>query len=109
MSRYDFDAFISRVQNLSYRDMLRQAHREADQVVAHSYHVRGAPRARQQGRLHYVDQLSALIYYLEHGARPHDVAAADWPRYRPLIVNLVARGDLLPSALAAYDQTLSLP
>ncbi len=63
MSRYDKGAFVERIKDLDYREMITTAELEARDVEGRSYGVRGAVREREQGSAQYISFIEGLLFF----------------------------------------------
>jgi hypothetical protein len=99
---YDFAVFIKAMVGKDYIDILRLAEQEAYEVERRSYNVRGAPRAREHGSVHYGHELGEFLFFLNSGMKPAGVSEQTFASYRPVIEVLVERKQLLPSVLKFF-------
>jgi len=100
---YDFDAFLRRMLDLDYEDIIRHAEAEANSAEGSSFHVRGAPRYRALGSTEYASHVKAFLFYLRTGSRPGSVNDSEFLSYRPIVEALVAKGRFRPESLEAFD------
>lgn len=104
MYSYDFDEFIGRVKDFSYREMLDAADREARSVEP-SLHGKSRVALVKQaaGGPEYRKLLGGFIFLLGNGTKPDGVSNYDFPRMRPAIESLVRRGIMKREALSVFE------
>lgn len=103
--QYDFTAFIDRVKDMSYKDMLSAAEKALVSGENNSRGRKMGARARQQGSLSLVDEVGEFIFFLRNGVKPFSVSELNWALYRTPIENLVRKGQMKPSALKVFQDT----
>jgi hypothetical protein len=106
MDQYDFDSFLSCVENLDLASIIRYADEEARRAeAAMAGGRRGAPAARAAGAGRYASDLKSLLNYLDQRGRSKPGSLTDYQfrGLRNLCENLVARGEFKPEALSLFE------
>lgn len=101
---YDFEAFINRIKDEDYHEIVKEAEREANIVEDSSYRVRGAVHRRQQGSMVYVDQIGAFLFWMHNGMRPAGASEEDFQLYRIVAEKLVEKGQFKPTVLEMFKR-----
>jgi hypothetical protein len=101
--KFDFDEFVRVVRDRDYREILgvtQEENRETARRIAGG--VRGAPAARKAGAGEYKNLLGGLIFLLVENRKPSSVYDWDLQRMRPILENLVRKGELGPEVLRVF-------
>jgi hypothetical protein len=88
----DFDKFQKAVETLDRKSIIETAAREKRDALA----ARGV-----DGR--YVEILNGAVWLLQSGSRPGAIYPWEFAAMRPMIENLVKRGELKSSALLVFE------
>jgi hypothetical protein len=91
MEMYSIHSFIDLVRDEDYLDVLRRAIAEGS--AAEKAH-RGKDRNLNQRQADYSRLLGVLVFFLQQGIRPAGITAEEFMLFRPLIKNLVGKGQL---------------
>ena len=103
--QYDFDAFLDRIMNLQWHEILQAAEQECSAAESVSYGRKGAVAARAAGSTRYAEQLKELLFWLRYGQKPSGIGDAAWRRFRLIAVHLVEIGNLKPEVLQAWPES----
>lgn len=96
---YDFSAFMARMAELDYHEILHEADAEIGRIERLSYGVKGAPRHREMGSVEYASRIRAFLFYMRHGTRPGSARNSEFISYRQVVEALVRKRQFRAEAL----------
>ncbi len=100
---YDFDAFLTRMVPLAYREMMAEAEEEVVRAERGTSGVRGAPAKRAAGATQYAARIKAFLWFMREHTKPGSASAEEFARYRRVVKALVDRGEFRPEALKVFE------
>jgi hypothetical protein len=100
--RYDFDAFLSRMAELDYLQILTTADAECASVERASFGKKGAVRQRELGSVKYASRIKAFLYFMRFGSRPGSATDSEFQSYRVVAEALVKKEQFKPSILDLF-------
>ena len=103
MPRFDKRAFVERICDFSYPEIILAADEECASVEAESYSLKGAVRARKEGSVRYATFLKGLEFWLRSGVRPAGFNPEEFHTLKSIAEALVRKGEFKPEALALFD------
>jgi hypothetical protein len=103
-SQYDFAAFLDRIKDLSYQEMLSFAELTLTRAENASRGRKSGLRARQQGSRAFIDEIGEFIFFLKNGVKPSSVSSFNWSLYKTIVQNLVQKGEMKQSALNVFRE-----
>ena len=99
-SRWDFKAFLSRMENLDHHYIVEEAMSEC-WFAQNASTGRGGRKNRESGCLEYAAKVRAFLQFMQHRERSGG-SVTEFPLYRPVVAALVQRGQLKPEVLDLF-------
>jgi hypothetical protein len=110
MRQYDFQAFLDRISDLNYFEMIREAEREASAIDAALSPGRGRKGIDKQYKgeaASYRNLQGGFLFFLRYGIKPGGVSDLDFLSFRPVIEKLVKKGQLKDTILSLFENTIT--
>jgi hypothetical protein len=102
LKRYELTAFIDRIKDLNYPEIISEAEAEANAVDGGLYPGagrRGLPQSHRYMALNYRRELGRFLFFMRHGRKPHGAEQHELAVYRRVCEALIQKGQLKPSVL----------
>ena len=101
-SSWDFELFLSKVENLAWHEIVKHAQAESWRAEKAAM-GRGSFKNRQDGCVQYAASVKAFLWFMRNGKRPAaPVPVREFLLYRPVVAALVEKGQMKPSALDEF-------
>ena len=97
---YDFDDFVSRMSKLGYMEILTFADAECARAE------RAGAKEQERGSVGYAERIKSFLWFMRFGKRPVSADDEEFARYRPVVVELVEKGQYEPEALIEFELLL---
>ena len=95
--------FVDLVNGLSFSRIMADTECEVDQAEYASFKAKDARDFRIRGSVQYAETLQGLLFLLRYGKTPDGVAPEDLLLFRPIVENLIGKGELKPEALELFE------
>jgi len=105
MKAYDFDAFLEKMAELDYLDIIaaaEQAGTSAEKSATGGH--KGVVQARKMGALDYSRQIGAFLFFVRYGQKPAGVNDEEFKKYLVVVRPLVQKKQLKPGVLELFGE-----
>jgi len=102
-SNFDIRKFVEKIKEEDLPEIIEKTSREAKRIENKSFNKKGAKRARKEGSIEYLENLKGLLFFLKKGKKPDSVSDEVFQKYRPIIKNLVQKGELKKEILEKFN------
>jgi hypothetical protein len=103
-NQFDKQAFLNRIKDLDWHQMIDITSKEVGHVESISYNIKGAVKNREQGSVGYIDFLKGFLFWLSNGIKPAGLSNDEFRTFRPICEKLIEKKQLKPEALSVFKK-----